>query len=337
MMTPSRVVRSLGILGLIAWFGMVGWVAKSSKAQNSGTIDEPPKPAPVDAQAPPAATPTAVAAPIAPVGGLDDLNSPPPLPAVSPADAMLEQNAAPVPPPYPPGPADRAIKTAAAAAPAGSAVKPAATAPAVSAAKPAATAAPAPVGSAASSPAASPAPMPIGPASAVPTTSPIPVARAGAPKGSDDPESSARSFVERNAREAEEHLRALTAEAEELRGRLEKLESGIKQWEGVLRALKGSRHSRDGSATGESARSGSDEPSMLEPIPGRVAARPDARRNRWISSEAVPSPDGAKPTAAVSSEADPSPYLPPASPAGPAAPASVPPVVSSPGVFTAPR
>ena len=58
---------------------------------------------------------------------------------------------------------------------------------------------------------------------------------------SDDPEQSAQSFVERNQKEAEDHLRALTAEAQQLRARLAKLESGIKKWQGLVSALKSSQ------------------------------------------------------------------------------------------------
>ncbi len=41
-----------------------------------------------------------------------------------------------------------------------------------------------------------------------------------APSSIDDPEQSAQSFVERNQKDAEDHLRALTAEAQQLRARL---------------------------------------------------------------------------------------------------------------------
>ena len=40
--------------------------------------------------------------------------------------------------------------------------------------------------------------------------------------------------MERSQKEAEEHLKALTAEAEQLRTRLAKLDSGIKKWQNLL-------------------------------------------------------------------------------------------------------
>ena len=65
--------------------------------------------------------------------------------------------------------------------------------------------------------------------------SPSPSSRRG---NDEDPELSAQTFVERNQKEAEERLKALTAEAEQLRTRLNKLESGIKKWENLVNALK---------------------------------------------------------------------------------------------------
>jgi len=55
---------------------------------------------------------------------------------------------------------------------------------------------------------------------------------------SSDPDVQARSFVERNQREAEERLKALQGEAEELRGRLTKLEAAIQQWRNLADAMK---------------------------------------------------------------------------------------------------
>ena len=31
MMTPTRIVRMIGIAGLVGWMGMVGWVAKTTQ------------------------------------------------------------------------------------------------------------------------------------------------------------------------------------------------------------------------------------------------------------------------------------------------------------------
>ncbi|QEH37788.1 hypothetical protein OJF2_63790 [Aquisphaera giovannonii] len=324
MMTPSRVVRSLGFVGLVAWFGMVGWVAKSTLAQNGGTKSDDPPGTAADPKAAPATPPASI--PVAPAEDLDDAKGPPPLTILTSAPADEKPADAPKPAPAPPRPvapptAERREATAPASGPSVPATDPAVKA----------------VGKPALEPTPAAAPQPIGKAAA-PTTGPFPVATAGARVGSDDPEASARSFVERGAREAEEHLRALTAEAEDLRGRLERLESGIKQWEGVLRALKGSRHAREIPGQAIAPRAGDDEPAQLEPIPARTAAAPRApQRNRWVSSTPATPADAAPPTASASNEADPSPYLPPAAPPVSAeVPASLPSPPATPAAPPAP-
>jgi len=55
---------------------------------------------------------------------------------------------------------------------------------------------------------------------------------------SNDPDAQARSFVERNQREAEARLKALQGEAEELRGRLAKIEAAIQQWQSLADAMR---------------------------------------------------------------------------------------------------
>jgi hypothetical protein len=100
----------------------------------------------------------------------------------------------------------------------------------------------------------------------------------------DDPEMSAQSFVERSQHVAEEHLKALTAEAEQLRARLAKLDSGIKKWQNLLSALKAAQHGQTVTALPES---GAEEPRILEPIAqGSTAARAD-KRVRWASAPAT--------------------------------------------------
>jgi hypothetical protein len=53
----------------------------------------------------------------------------------------------------------------------------------------------------------------------------------------DDPEKTARTFVERNRREAQDELKKLKDEEERLRTRLGKVEAGIRRWEALLAAL----------------------------------------------------------------------------------------------------
>lgn len=47
------------------------------------------------------------------------------------------------------------------------------------------------------------------------------------------------SFVERNRKEAEDSIKALSKEAEELRARLKKVEAALERWQAVSRALAG--------------------------------------------------------------------------------------------------
>ena len=94
----------------------------------------------------------------------------------------------------------------------------------------------------------------------------------------DNPEKSAQSFVERNQKEAEAHLKALTAEAEQLRARLTRLESGIKRWQVLVNALR--------SAQGVAA---ADEPSTLEPVPQTSPGGPRAdKKVKWTSANPAP-------------------------------------------------
>lgn len=144
---------------------------------------------------------------------------------------------------------------------------------------------------------------------------PEPIAQAGSvaavegqASGAEDPEQSAQSFVERSQKEAEGHLKTLTAEADQLRSRLAKLDAGIKKWQTVLTALKGAQQDQPLTVVGE-------EPTTLEPVapvPGTTAARSD-KRVKWASSPAGTAPSDAPATA------NPGPA--PAAPAGqPAAP-----------------
>lgn len=53
----------------------------------------------------------------------------------------------------------------------------------------------------------------------------------------DDPEKNAGDFVERNRKVAQDELKKLKDEAEQLRARLAKVEAGIRRWEGLVAAL----------------------------------------------------------------------------------------------------
>lgn len=86
---------------------------------------------------------------------------------------------------------------------------------------------------------------------------------------SSDPDAQARSFVERNQREAEARLQALESEAEELRGRLTKIEAAIQQWRSLADAMRKAQ-----------------EPADAKPEPLEEAAQPQAS----TALEAIPTP-----------------------------------------------
>lgn len=98
----------------------------------------------------------------------------------------------------------------------------------------------------------------------------------------DDPEQSAQSFVERSQKEAEEHLKALTAEAQQLRARLAKLESGIKKWQCLVSALKSS----EGQPIASTATTpGAEEAGDLEPIkPNQAGGARTDKRVKWATA-----------------------------------------------------
>ena len=97
----------------------------------------------------------------------------------------------------------------------------------------------------------------------------------------DDPEKSAQSFVEpepEGGRGA--HLKALTAEADQLRTRLARLESGIKRWQVLVNALR--------SAQGVAA---ADEPSTWNRFPQTSPGGPRAdKKVKWTSANPAPAP-----------------------------------------------
>jgi hypothetical protein len=135
---------------------------------------------------------------------------------------------------------------------------------------------------------------------------PPPIGEEAAPPATDDPESSAQLFVERNQREALAHLQALSAEAEKLRTRLTKLESGIKRWQGLVNALK-------------SAQASSDEPVALEAMPQASVGRARSdKRVKWTSASPAPPQSEAPPAVPVTEEPAPPPATPTGQPAAPA-------------------
>lgn len=122
----------------------------------------------------------------------------------------------------------------------------------------------------------------------------------------DDPEKSAQSFVERNQKEAEAHLKALTAEADQLRARLARLESGIKRWQVLVNALR----SAQGVAT-------ADDPSALEPVPQASPGGPRGdKKVKWASANPATTPtteaQPTQPAAATELPPDPGPASAPA-------------------------
>jgi hypothetical protein len=257
MMTPTRVVRMIGIAGLVGWMGMVGWVAKNTQAQNDGqdpptlppvatkpndltkAAPETPKARSNDAPAPlPVATDSAATSPADP-----SPNPPPPLPAVGKHRAAKEESLSP-----PPALEERIIGIPA----------------------------PAHQASAASEPAG---------LRTRPENEP--------PSSIDDPEQSAQSFVERNQKEAEDHLRALTAEAQQLRARLAKLESGIKKWQCLVSALKSS----EGQPSITTANApGAEEAGDLEPIkPSQAGGARADKRVKWATATSAAAGAGAQP------------------------------------------
>jgi hypothetical protein len=256
MMTPTRIIRMIGIAGLVGWMGMVGWVAKTTQARNGG---QNPAPLPQTATMPENLPKEGQETPKARSNNVPEAL---PIPPASRASSKPES----VPPPPVMG-----------------------------------DLAPTQQSSAASEPAdirtlidSQPAPS------------------------SDDPEQSAQSFVERNQKEAEDHLRALTAEAQQLRARLAKLESGIKKWQGLVSALKSSQGQP---ATSTANAPGAEDAGDLEPIkPSQAGGARVDKRVKWATATSAGTGAGAQPAPA----ADPPQQLPAAQPPQVVVPGSVP-------------
>ncbi len=225
MVTPTRIARGLGILGVIAFMAM----ATGSSIATSNLQDDP----------------AAALAPAFPAG-LDD---PAPAPATldpAPPDAAPAPTAPEPLKDLPPAPAEPALKLDIPPAPA--------TAPHPAAAP-----------AAIDEPAANPLP-PAREREPIATPEPAPAAR---PRSSaDDPDAKARSFVERNRKEADEQLKALREEAAQLRARLGRVEAGIRRWESLAEALDRSSEDRAAVRTPADVRGRSEIQQYI--VPGRT-------------------------------------------------------------------
>jgi hypothetical protein len=108
-----------------------------------------------------------------------------------------------------------------------------------------------------------------------------PVAEGTSGAAVDDPEQSAQAFFDRSRKEAEMHLKTLTFEAERLRTRLTKLESGIKKWENLVNALKVAQHGQPTAASVAAPRA--EEAGDLEPIKTAAPGPRSDKRVKWAN------------------------------------------------------
>jgi len=268
MITPSRIARVLGLVGLAAFLGLAARTSTATQAFDDGVPPPPPaiggaalikdpKPLlvsrvdgfPFTQDEPDPSTITPVPAP--------DVLIPPHEPAAEGHDELVPIPAPPAPDSEPkPKPAKETVPPIA--------LDPADSADAAPPIVPDLT------GDDFPSIDPTPEPLSIDPATAplAPIDTPIPAPaerpkawradREGASRSaptsaivveideapavsSNDPGAQARSFVERNQREAEERLKALQAEADELRDRLSKLDDAIQQWQSLADAMRTAR------------------------------------------------------------------------------------------------
>lgn len=103
---------------------------------------------------------------------------------------------------------------------------------------------------------------------------PIQAGQAGDAPNTDDPEKSARAFVERNRKEAQDELKKLKDEAERLRTRLGKVEAGIRRWEALLGALENSERNEPprGVVPTSTIVPTAEQPTQLDAIPRAKSA-----------------------------------------------------------------
>jgi len=139
-------------------------------------------------------------------------------------------------------------------------------------------------------------PAPAQQAAAAPAPAAIRTLQESQPAAStDDPEQAAKSFVERSQKEAEDHLRALTAEAQQLRARLAKLESGIKKWQCLVSALKSSEGVQVPVITTANP-PGAEDAGDLEPIkPNQAGGARADKRVKWATATSAATGASAQP------------------------------------------
>ncbi len=131
-----------------------------------------------------------------------------------------------------------------------------------------------------------------------------------------DPEADANTFVERSVKEADTVIKSLSAEAESLKARLQKVEAGLERWKAVKSSLESNSrnnwHSGRGSQRSTNARkpdSFEDEPALDRPtrrnatsrdLPGvSTALEPDVRPTAPVETAPTylePTPPNSKPT-----------------------------------------
>jgi hypothetical protein len=242
MRAVSRISHWFAFAGLVTASGLIGWVARSTSADNvpresvtpvqevSGRLVRRPPAHQILALAQAPAEPLT----IKPVS----VESDPPTPTATPAALVppptqlgIEQPSPAVPQELPsPGPGPQPLSTT-------------------------------PIGAIV--------PLPEAAASLNPATA----------ADTEDPEKAVRSFVEQNQKVAETQLKNLRDEEAKLRARLQKVEAGIKRWEALVKALK---VSKNGSVASGAPRSsvvsepGPDTIEVLDAIPRHKIGPPSA-------------------------------------------------------------
>lgn len=247
MITATRISRALGVLGVVGFLAH----ATTSLATSGAAYQDPavpPEPAPAASALDAAPLPTAPE-PVKDLPPVPDEPEPiviPPVPAPKPeAPPAAKIETAPAPsdalkdlPPPPDEPELDLVAPPTAAAPKPE-IPPAAkieTAPAATPAVPA------------GEPASRPSTRKLAPGWE-PSIDAAPEAEEDRPaerptrqnaarvESADDPDAQARTFLERNRREAEGQLKALRDEAAQLKARLARVEAGIRRWEALADAL----------------------------------------------------------------------------------------------------
>ncbi|APW62426.1 hypothetical protein [Paludisphaera borealis] len=262
MMTPTRIVRFLGFVGLVAFLGLAMTSMSTIQAQNDDKLPPAPpiaaelsKPV-IVSQATDEPAPAAVPAPKPAVPAVE------PIPLPAPAETPEAKPAAPAPAPSA-APTPVELKGNAATE-----------LPAIAESPEGAPIPRAPEPKGLEAPAIAAEPQPIAeaaPAKAMTMDLAFPIA-------SNDPDSQARSFVERNRKEAEAQLKALNTEAAQLRARLSKIESGIRRWQALADAMEKSEDAAASVGSGETLET-------LEPLPrAKEAFRSSKRKTTVIQS-----------------------------------------------------